>query len=243
MSNISSNFFIACTKHCGNFTSLHNVRFSRMFYITNCIESIMTAKNWKIEGDYFEACNCDTVCSCVFLGNPDQGECNLTVAWHIDKGQFDDTSLDGLNVVAVFHTPGNMWTGPKWKAALYLDERATKEQADALGKIYSGKAGGFFEVIAGFIGELAGVRPVPIKFEADGKRRTLQIPSTIDLTIEGLEGADKSKEVTVSNAPMLVAPGFAAVVAKSTKNSYNDHGMKWDNSGKNGDYSRFAFAA
>ncbi len=203
----------------------------------------MTEKNWKIEGDYFEACNCDTICSCIVLENPDQGECDLTVAWHIDKGQFDNTSLDGLNVAAIFHTPGNMLTGPKWKAALYLDDRATKEQADALGKIYLGKAGGFFEVIAGFIGELAGVRRVPIKFEADGKRRrTLQIPSTIDVTIEGLEGADKSKEVTVSNMPLYAAPGFAAVVAKSTKNSYSDHGMKWDNSGKNGFYSKFAYA-
>jgi hypothetical protein len=135
-----------------------------------------------------------------------------------------------------------MFTGPKWKAALYLDERATKEQADARGKIYSGKAGGFFAVIAGFIEELAGVRPLPIKFEVDGKSRALQIPSTIELTIEGMEGADKSKEVTVSNAPMLVAPGLAAVVAKSTKNSYSDHGMNWDNSGKNGFYSRFAYA-
>ena len=73
----------------------------------------MTGKNWKLEGDYFEACNCDTVCPCVFLGNPDQGECDVTIAWHIDKGHFDDTFLDGLNVVAVFHTPGNMFTGPK----------------------------------------------------------------------------------------------------------------------------------
>jgi hypothetical protein len=32
---------------------------------------------------------------------------------------------------------------------------------------------------------------------------------------------------------MAVAPGFAAVVAKSTKHSYSDYGMKWDNSGKN----------
>ncbi len=38
---------------------------------------------WRIEGDYFEACNCDTVCSCIFLGNPDQGQCDLTSAWHI----------------------------------------------------------------------------------------------------------------------------------------------------------------
>jgi hypothetical protein len=200
----------------------------------------MTA--WKMEGDYFEACNCDVVCPCVFLGNPDQGECDVIVAWHIQKGNFDNTSLDGLNVVAVFHAPGNMFTGPKWKAALYLDDSASKEQADALGKIYSGQAGGFFVAIAGLIGEIAGVRLVPIKFEVDGKRRTLQVPSAIDLTIEAIEGGDKSKESTVSNAPMLVAPGFAAVVARSKKNSYSDYGMKWDNSGKNGFYSKFAYA-
>jgi hypothetical protein len=57
-----------------------------------------------------------------------------------------------------------------------------------------------------------------------------------------MEGADKGKGVTISNAPMLVARGFAAPVAKSTAHSYSDHGMKWDNSGKNGFYSRFVYA-
>jgi hypothetical protein len=178
----------------------------------------------------------------VFLGDPDQGECDVIVAWHIQTGHFDKTPLDGLSVVAVFHTPGNMFTGPKWKAALYLDEKASKEQADALGKIYSGQAGGFFSVVAGLIGELAGIHSVPIKFEMDGKKRRLHVPSAIELSIEGIDGADKDKATTISNAPMLVAPGFAAVVSKSTKNSYNDHGMKWDNSGKNGFYSRFAYS-
>src|SRR5688500_13838490 len=137
---------------------------------------------WRIEGDYFEACNCDTVCSCIFLGNPDQGQCDLTSAWHIQNGHYENTRLDNLNVAALFHTPGNMWTGPKWKAALYLDERASKEQAEALGKIYSGQAGGFFSIVAGLIGEIAGVRSVPIKFEAEGKKRSLEIPSAMDLT-------------------------------------------------------------
>jgi hypothetical protein len=36
-----------------------------------------------------------------------------------------------------------MFTGPKWKVALYLDEKANKEQADALGKIFSGQVGAF----------------------------------------------------------------------------------------------------
>ncbi|WP_158385090.1 DUF1326 domain-containing protein [Candidatus Nitrososphaera evergladensis] len=200
-------------------------------------------QSWKIEGDYFEACNCDVVCPCVFMGDPDRGECDVTVAWHIQKGNFGNTRLDGLNVVAVFHAPGNMFTGPKWKAALYLDERANKDQADALVKIYSGQAGGFFGVAAGFIGDMAGVRSVPIKFEADGRKRSLQIPSAMDVAIEGIaSGEGQNKETTIENVPMTVAPGFPAVVAKSVKHSYSDHGMKWDNSGKNGFYSKFAYS-
>jgi hypothetical protein len=178
---------------------------------------------WRIEGDYFEACNCDTVCSCIFMGNPDQGQCDLTSAWHIQNGHYEDTKLDGLNVAALFHTPGNMFTGPKWKAALYLE------------------AGGFFSIVAGLIGEIAGVRSVPIKFEAEGKKRFLEIPSTINLTIEGITGGDQKSESVITNPPMSVTPGFPMMVAKSVKYTYNDHGMKWDNSGKNGFYSKFAY--
>ena len=201
----------------------------------------MATANWKIEGDYFETCNCDVVCPCLFLGNPDQGECNVTAAWHIFKGHFNDIQLDGLNVIGVFHSPGNMFTGPKWKVAIYLDEKGGKAQTDALLSIFSGKAGGFFGVLAGFIGEMAGVKSVPIKFEIDGKKRSLQIPSTLDISIEAVVGQDK-QETILSNPPMLVTPGFPMVVATSTKNSYNDHGMKWDNSGKNGLYSKFAYS-
>jgi hypothetical protein len=44
----------------------------------------------------------------------------------------------------MFNSPGNMVKGPKWKAALYIDERATQQQKDTIAKIYSGRAGGFF---------------------------------------------------------------------------------------------------
>ncbi len=202
----------------------------------------MTDK-WRIEGDYFEACNCDTVCPCIFMGNHDQGQCDLTGAWHIQSGHYENTNLDNLSVAAVFHIPGNMYTGPKWKAALYLDERASKEQAEALGKIYSGQAGGFFSIIAGLIGEIAGVRFVPIKFESEGKKRSLEIPSAIDLTIEGITGGDQTSESVIINPPRSVTPGSTMVIAKSVKHTYNDHGMKWDNSGKNGFYSKFAYAS
>ncbi|MDP9288878.1 MAG: DUF1326 domain-containing protein [Thermoproteota archaeon] len=93
----------------------------------------MTTANtkWKLEGDYFEGCNCDSICPCIFKGDPDEGFCNATAAWHIQKGSYNDKiNFNGLNVVALFHTPGNMLTGPKWDAALYIDERASKEQTE-----------------------------------------------------------------------------------------------------------------
>jgi len=31
---------------------------------------------WKIEGDYFEGCNCDSICPCIFLADPDKGFVN-----------------------------------------------------------------------------------------------------------------------------------------------------------------------
>ena len=52
---------------------------------------------------------------------------------------------------------------------------------------------------------MVGDRPVPIKFEVDGKRKTLHIPSAIDIIIQGIEGADKNKDVTVSILPTHAA--------------------------------------
>ena len=208
-----------------------------------------TRAKWNLEGDYFEGCNCDLICPCIFKGDPDEGYCNLTVAWHIQKGNYDadgnnnKINLDGLNVVALFHTPGNMFTGPKWNAAMYVDENASKEQIDSLTTIYSGQAGGFFAVITNLIGKMLGVKSVPIEFGIDGKRRWVRIKDLLQLEIEGFVGADPNKEALVVNPALSVVPGYNLVVAQSSKYAYNDHGMQWDNSGKNGFYSRFSYSS
>ena len=202
-----------------------------------------TAKaSWKLEGDYFEGCNCDIVCPCIFLGDPDEGDCHVTCAWHIQKGNYENITLDNLSAVAMFDTPGNMVTGPKWKAALYIDDNASSEQANALTKIYSGQAGGFFAGAANFIGEMLGVKSVPIEFGIDGKRRWLNIKNLVELEIEGVKGIDPNKESCIVNPAFSAVPGSDLVVARSSKYNYNDHGLQWNNSGKNGFYCRFSYS-
>jgi hypothetical protein len=101
-------------------------------------------------------------------------------------------------VVALFNTPGNMATGSKWKAALYIDERATQEQKDLIIKIYSGQAGGSFAVAHNFIGEMLGVKSVPLEFGIEGKRRWLIIKDALELDTVAIEGGDKSRDSVVS---------------------------------------------
>ncbi|MGA8843277.1 MAG: DUF1326 domain-containing protein [Nitrososphaeraceae archaeon] len=197
--------------------------------------------DWRIEGDYFEGCNCNSICPCIFLQDPDEGFCNLTVAWHIEKGHYESTQLDGLNAVGVFMAPGNMFTGPKMNLALYLDNNASQEQTEALTKIFSGQSGVFFAAASKLIGQVIGIRFAPITFGMEGKRRWLHIPEYLTLEIEAFKGSDPNKDSLVVNPSFSMTPGYDAVIASSTKYSYKDHGHEWDSTGKNGFYSRFNY--
>jgi hypothetical protein len=198
----------------------------------------MTTK-WHVAGLYFDACNCNVACPCVFKSPPTTGDCKALVGWHIDEGSFGDVTLDGLNVALYVHSPGNMVEG-KWKAALYLDERATQAQMDGLTQIFSGQAGGHPGVLASFIEQVLGVKSVPIEYQAEGRRRSLRIPNVGEFEIEALAGQGDA-EVTINNHPIAVAPGQTFVVAKSKRLSYRDHGLQVEVSEKNGFYSPFTY--
>jgi hypothetical protein len=197
------------------------------------------SSQWKLNGDYFESCNCDAACPCIFLGPPTSGDCTLLVAWHIYEGHFGDTSLNGLNTVLAVHSPGHMLQ-TKWKAALYLDNRATQEQRDSLTKIFAGQAGGHLANVAACVGEVLGVKTVPIDYRVEGRRRSISISGLAELEIEAVPGQNGA-EVTVAGPPFCVVPGIPSVVAKSKRLSYRDYGYQWELSDRNGFYSAFAY--
>jgi len=197
------------------------------------------SSQWKLNGAYFESCNCDAACPCIFLSPPTRGDCTLLVAWHIDQGHFGDTPLNGLNTGLAVYSPGHMLQ-TKWKAALYLDERATQEQRDSLTKIFAGQAGGHLANVAACVGEVLGVKAVPIDYRAEGKRRSISINGLADLEIEGVPGQNGA-EVTIAGPPFCLVPGIPSVVAKSKRLSYRDYGYQWELSDRTGFYSAFAY--
>jgi hypothetical protein len=199
------------------------------------------AEKWKVSGTYFEACNCVLACPCVFLSAPTDGECTVLVGWHIEQGRFGEVALDGLNVAMAAYSPGHMLQ-VKWQAALYLDEKASATQKNALTQIFGGQAGGQPAAMAALIGQVLGVSSKKLDYQANGRKRSLEIAGVSKAEIEAIEGQG-GEEVTINNLPFGVAPGYPTVQAKSTQLNYHDYGMNWEISGKNGFYSPFAYQA
>jgi hypothetical protein len=177
----------------------------------------------------------------VFLSPPTEDDCTLLVGWHIDEGQFDGTRLDGLNVALAVLSPGHM-AEVQWQAALYFDDRASEAQRQALAMIFSGQAGGHPARLANHIGEVLGAGPASIEFETTAKRASMKISGVADVTIDAVTGQGEG-EITVEGHPLAIAPGFAAVVSRSEHLTYDDHGMNWNLTEKNGLYSPFEYAA
>ena len=195
---------------------------------------------WQVTGDYFEACNCEVACPCIFLEPPSTGECTAIVGWHVDSGDHEGTDLAGCNVALAVYSPGTMHE-VQWQVALYLDDQASPEQAEALGAIFSGAAGGHPAVLGAHIGEVLGVASAPIRFSSDGGSRTMTVGEAVDVRVTAVAGQG-GEQVTISNHPLCIAPGEPAVLARSEHMRVTDHGLEWELSDRNGLFSPFAYS-
>jgi hypothetical protein len=186
-----------------------------------------------------ESCSCEAICPCIVLGPPTEGDCRALVAWQIDEGHDGGVKLDGLAMALLVHAPGKMHE-TKWKAAVYVDRRASPEQRGSLLRIFGGQAGGHPAALAAQIGELVGVKDAAITFRKQGKGYVVQIPSAVDTELEPLVGPDGG-DVVVSNHPFAVAPGFPVVVARSKRSRITDHGFDWKLDGRQCMHSPFEY--
>ena len=177
-----------------------------------------TAIRWQIVGDYFENCNCDVVCPCVFsprpflTGKPTNGFCEVAFAFHVDQGVYENIRLDGLNAVVIARSPGTMAEG-NWAAAVYLDEKADDHQREALQAIFTGAAGGRpLGGLAPLISTVLGIKSAAITYEKRGKRRAVQIPNLMDMGVHPAPGLDPEKEIFATNAHPFAPEGVAMAV-------------------------------
>ena len=203
----------------------------------------MANVQWQVSGEYFEACSCDSVCPCPTSGlaaRPTKGSCDAGLVFQIQRGRYGGMSLDGLSFAVLLHTPGPMIQG-NWTVGLVLDERASKEQREALTTIASGQGGGPMAALGPLIGTFAGAEAKPIKIESSGMRRSVSIPGFLDLAVEGIPGANQGEPIYLDNVGHPAASRLA--LAKASRSHMHAFGINWDEtSGRNnGHFAPFSW--
>jgi hypothetical protein len=202
------------------------------------------AAAWRLDGDYFETCNCDFLCPCLpsnLAAAPSKGYCYFALVFHVDKGHHQALSLDGLNFAVLGHTPGPMGAG-HWRVGVVVDERGDPAQRDALSAIASGRAGGPMAAIAPLLDEFLGVETKAIRYERSGMHRAVSIPGLLDQALEGVPSASRPGEpVCIDNGIHPVNARLA--LAHATRSHLHAFGMDFDDtSGRNnGHFAPFSW--
>jgi hypothetical protein len=205
---------------------------------------VAVATTWQVRGSYFESCNCDPICPCRRIdgipgGRSTHGICMGVLSWLIEEGHSSGTDLAGLTVALALRYYDDE-PGSPWDWILYLDDRGSEEQLEALEEIFTGRLGGDAKThfpCAWKASELLAVRRVAIDVDHTSRRQRLRIRNNITVRIRD-RVAD---EATVT----CVIPGHERSGEELVADSLlvNDKPLTFFYSGTCGYASDFAYSA
>lgn len=200
-------------------------------------------KRYEIEGTFLEACSCAGPCPCWVGDDPDGGHCDAVNAYHIDRGQVSGVDVFGLSLIKLVQIPGNILDG-NWREVLYIDNKATPEQREALLAAFSGGLGGPLADLAALIGDRVAVYDAAIEHKVEGGSGTLHVDEKIMARIEPYRDRE-GRPTTLQNSLFSSIPGSAAYVGKAPVHQVHvpEHQMVWEFSGRNAIQGPFHFEA
>jgi len=198
---------------------------------------------YHLEGRLLEVCNCKVLCPCWIGEDPDFGTCDTIVAWHFDKGSIDGVDVSGRTIALIAHVPGNILEG-NWRAAVYLDNKVSPQQEEAILKVYTGKLGGPVGDLVKLIGEVVSVEKVPIMFDVQGGKGTIKLGDAGYAELEPYKSASGAT-TTLTDTVFSTVPGAPVFVGKSPRyRAKNDKlGINLDMKNHNALQSTFLFDA
>lgn len=204
----------------------------------------MDFPKWELAGDIFEGCNCQMICPCHFSFKQRQTElvCQATWAFHLENGSWGSLGLADINTFVVALSPGESMIEGNWTALLYIDDRATPEQEEALRAIFSGTAGGPWPRLSQFFTdrEYKAVKLAPMEFTKEVRGFSLKVPGTAYLDVAAIAGADGQLVAKLSNVYNVIH-GPEHTLARSN-HGIADEGLAWDFTSTHGLYSKFRWS-
>jgi hypothetical protein len=200
---------------------------------------------WSISGEYLEACSCAFLCPCIpsnASAPATEDFCKFAMTYRIDAGRFGTTDLAGVAFAIVAESKRIMAEGG-WVMGVIVDARATPDQADAVGQITSGRAGGPMAAFAPLIGEFRGIERHPIQVEITGNRRAATIPGILEDAVEGVPSVAVPGEcLAIDNVFHPAAKRLS--LATALRHVISCFGITWNDSSnrRNGHFASFSWS-
>lgn len=155
------------------------------------------AEKWTLKGESIGACNCSSICPCIFGKDPNKNRhCTAFNAFKITSGSFGKTDLSGRRALIAFEWTGNVFEG-NIAVGIYVDDGASAEQVKAFEQIFTGKAGGSFEQMSALFGTVKGIKQVPLEIN-DGRA---EAGTMLSSQVTPWTGADQQGPLVVMNSP------------------------------------------
>ena len=197
---------------------------------------------WKLDGTYFENCNCDWVCPCTvtsFVSSATADRCQVILNYHVTRGEIDGVDVSGRSVSLIVDSPKRMLDGG-WRVGLIIDAKASEDQANHLTKVFAGQAGGPMANLAPLIGEMLGIERLPIEYSDQGNRHRIRIGDSVAIEVEDFaaqEGGETTKVTGVAHPS-----GSTITIAKPIESKIKAFGMEFKNAGKSAFSAPFSWA-
>jgi hypothetical protein len=178
--------------------------------------------SWKVSGELEEACSCRVPCPCWFKSLPSRMTCDGAQIIFITKGRYGKVPLDGLALGEIVQSPEHKTmfeSFGNWNFDyVYIDEKATAEQREALQELSLQ----FFPPAS----KKREYRYVPIRREIKGDEHLSTIGTYAVCSGHLIEGGDGSAP-KIMNPPLADPTHREYLQGESTTLTYNDAGQNW----------------
>ncbi len=173
-----------------------------------------TRAGYRLEGELLEVCNCDVLCPCWIGEDPDNGSCESALAYHFTSGTIAGVDVAGLTLAVAAFIPGNVLKG-NMRVILYVDDRATDAQYEAIVRVWSGELGGPIAELILLYDEVLRFERAPIIFTVEQGRGSFAVGQALSAEMEPYRGP--SGQVTTLNESIFsTIPGAPAYVSKAS---------------------------
>jgi hypothetical protein len=202
----------------------------------------MPSGGYRLEGQEIEACDCSSICPCVFGEEPEHGSCLGILARHIDNGDIDGVDVGGLTWLEVFQSPGHQLQGGTTKL-VYVDRGASLEQLSALRDAFHGRLGGPLEELAKLTGEWLGVVQAEVACDVHEGEGRVAVGGKLRAVMSPRRGPDETP-TTLRDAFFSTVPGSPSWVAKASELTVviPEHGLHFAFEGRSAIQSDFRYA-